>query len=287
MNIDSTPPAVAEETGATEASPRTPVDSSGKNALASGGPRNLEAGVTNDIKSAIFDSAELATRSASLAAKAGLEMHQAAQELIRTSASQLRMNKILLGAVGGLLLVVLSLFALISFRLQDRVSQLDAMVLAVGKRVISMDAAVELFNSVSDVIKDVSQKQDAISNSQAKLEQRIVDAVKSTQAVPDLKPSPVDDKNKEVLRLVQEVNTKLVHQANAAKLTSAQIQKLQSTIPDAGNFRREMEAIVLQMKERAVPETAASVAAPSVAKQRERLVQFPRTSPSGQSAEKP
>lgn len=286
MTIDSTSPPVAEETGTTEAPPPKPVELSENSSLPSG-PRDLEGEVTNDIKSAIFDSAELATRSASLAAKAGLELHQAAQELIRTSASQLRMNKILLGAFAGLLLVVLGLFALISYRLQDRVSQLDAMVLAVGKRVISMDAAVELFNSVSDVVRDVSQKQDAISNAQAKLEQRIMDAVKSTQSVPDVKTNPVEDKNIEVIRLVQEVNAKLVQQANAAKLTSTQIQKLQNSIPDAGNCRREMEAIVLQVKERAVPETGPSIVAPSVVKQRERLVQFPRTSPLGQSTEKP
>ncbi len=243
--------------------------------------------VTQDIQSAMFDSAELATRSASLAAKAGLEMHQGAQELMKTSVSQQKINKILLGIFGVMLLLALTLFTVISYRLQDRVSQLDAMVLAVGKRVISMDAAVELFNSVSDVVKDVSQKQDAISNAQGKLEQRIDEAIKSTPVLPDLKAKPVDDKTKELLRLIQEVNAKLQLQASSVKSVSAQVQKLQGSLPDAGNFRRDMEAMVQQMKERSVPEAAVAAAAPSSIKQRERLVQFPRTSAAGATTEKP
>ncbi|MEI7535753.1 MAG: hypothetical protein WCJ76_01010 [Comamonadaceae bacterium] len=251
-----------------------------------------DAEITQDIKTAVFDSAELATRSASLAAKAGLEMHQAAQALMKTAASQRKMNKILLGVFGGLTLLALSLFAVMSLRLQDRVSQLDAMILAVGKRVVSMDASVELFNGVSDVVKDVSQKQDSISNAQGKLEQRIEEAIKSTQAVPEPKAKPVDDKNKELLKMVQEVNARLLQEANSVKTISAQIQKLQSSLPDAGNFRREMDAIVRQMKERSVPEAALSTAAPSigapaVVKPRERVVQFPRTSAAGVAPEKP
>jgi hypothetical protein len=250
-----------------------------------------EAEIAQDIKTAVFDSAELATRSASLAAKAGLEMHQAAQELMKTSASQTKMNKILLGVFGGLTLLALSLFAFMSLRLQDRVSQLDAMLLAVGKRVVSMDASVELFNGVSDVVKDVSQKQDSISSAQGKLEQRIEEAIKSTQPVPDAKAKPVDDKNKELLKMVQEVNARLLQEANSVKTISAQLQKLQSSLPDAGNFRREMDAIVRQMKERPVPEAApapTSSASPAVVKPRERVVvQYPRTSAAGVASEKP
>lgn len=243
--------------------------------------------VTQDIQSAMFDSAELATRSASLAVKVGLEMHQAAQELIKTSVAQQKMNKILLGAFGGMLLLALTLFTIISYRLQDRVRQLDAMVLAVGKRVISMDAAVELFDSVSDVIKDVSQKQDVISSGQGKLEQRIDEAIKSAPAVPDLKAKPVDDKTKELLKLIQEVNAKLQLQSNSVKSVSAQIQKMQSSLPNSSNFRRDMEAMVQQIQERSVPEATPGVATPTIVKQRERLVQFPRTSGAGATTEKP
>ena len=253
-------------------------------------PAQGDAEIAQDIKSAVFDSAELATRSASLAAKAGLEMHQAAQELMKTSASQNKMNKILLGVFGGLTLLALSLFAFMSLRLQDRVSQLDAMLLAVGKRVVSMDASVELFNGVSDVVKDVSQKQDSISSAQGKLEQRIEDAIKSTQPVPDAKAKPVDDKNKELLKMVQEINARLLQEANSVRTISAQIQKLQSNLPDAAKFRREMDAIVRQMKERPAPEAApapASIASPAVVKPRERVVQYPRTSAAGAAPEKP
>lgn len=246
-----------------------------------------EIEIAEDIKSTVFDSAELATRSASLAAKAGMEMHLAAQELLKTTASQQKINKILLGVFGGVSLLALVLFAIMSLRMQDRVSQLDAMVLAVGKRVVSMDASVDLFNGVSDIVKDVSQKQDSISNAQAKLELRIDEAILNTQTVPDPKAKPADDKSKEMLKLMQDIHARVQQDANSLKSVSAQIQKLQSNLPDTSHFRRDMEVLLRQVKERPAPVVAPSVAVTPVVKPSERLVQYPRVSAPGVTPEKP
>ena len=287
MSTESNSHEVNTETEIVPVSLHSSADAVGSEPSLIGALNDQEIKTANDIKSAVFDSAELATRSASLAAKAGLEMHQAAQKLMQTSAAQTKINKILLGTFGAFLMIALVLFGVSSYRLQERVSQLDAMVLAVGKRVINMDASVQLFDSVSDVIKDVSQKQDAISNAQAKLEQRIVETIMKSQVVPEVKPTVLDDKSKELLRAVQEINVNISQQASATKSLSAQIQKLQMSNSDAGTLRREMENLTHQMRDRVVTDQAAVVAAPVAAKPRERLVQFPRNSPTGTAPEKP
>ena len=287
MSTESNSHEVNTETEIVPVSLHSSADAVGSEPSLIGALNDQEIKTANDIKSAVFDSAELATRSASLAAKAGLEMHQAAQKLMQTSAAQTKINKILLGTFGAFLMIALVLFGVSSYRLQERVSQLDAMVLAVGKRVINMDASVQLFDSVSDVIKDVSQKQDAISNAQAKLEQRIVETIMKSQVVPEVKPTVLDDKIKELLRAVQEINVNISQQASATKSLSAQIQKLQMSNSDAGTLRREMENLTHQMRDRVVTDQAAVVAAPVAAKPRERLVQFPRNSPTGTAPEKP
>ena len=287
MSTESNSHEVNTETEIVPVSLHSSADAVGSEPSLIGALNDQEIKTANDIKSAVFDSAELATRSASLAAKAGLEMHQAAQKLMQTSAAQTKINKILLGTFGAFLMIALVLFGVSSYRLQERVSQLDAMVLAVGKRVINMDASVQLFDSVSDVIKDVSQKQDAISNAQAKLEQRIVETIMKSQVLPEVKPTVLDDKSKELLRAVQEINVNISQQASATKSLSAQIQKLQMSNSDAGTLRREMENLTHQMRDRVVTDQAAVVAAPVAAKPRERLVQFPRNSPTGTAPEKP
>jgi len=287
MSTESNSHEVNTETEIVPVSLHSSADAVGSEPSLIGALNDQEIKTANDIKSAVFDSAELATRSASLAAKAGLEMHQAAQKLMQTSAAQTKINKILLGTFGAFLMIALVLFGVSSYRLQERVSQLDAMVLAVGKRVINMDASVQLFDSVSDVIKDVSQKQDAISNAQAKLEQRIIETIMKSQVLPEVKPTVLDDKSKELLRAVQEINVNISQQASATKSLSAQIQKLQMSNSEAGTLRREMENLTHQMRDRVVTDQAAVVAAPVAAKPRERLVQFPRNSPTGTAPEKP
>ncbi len=298
MTTETTPHAEAEHTGA--AAPAAPVAPAAPTPsepvvtepAASDASLADDAFMAEELKSAIFDSAELATRSAALAAKAGMEMHQAAAALMTTTLSQQKMNKILLGVFGGVLVLALGLFTFLSFRLQDRVSQLDSMILAVGKRVITMDSSVSLFDSVSDIIKDVSQKQDVISNNQAKLELRIDEVIKTIQAASETKPKPPEDKGKEMLRLLEDINSKLSQQSNSTKAVSTQIQRLQGSLPDAGGIRRELEEMAKHMKERPATETAPSGSQPSAVppvapKPRERLVQYPRTSPAAAAGEKP
>ena len=268
------------------------LDVAGEHEAAHSASKVSEPSDIQDLKTTLIDSAELATRGASLAAKAGAEMHQAAQKLMENSVIQQKLNKIILAIFAGTMLLAIILFAFIAVRMQSKVSQLDAMVLAVGKRVVSMDASIEQVSSASDLLKDVAQKQDAISSAQVKLEGRIDEAIKVAQAAPDLKAKQLDEKNKDLLKLIQSLDGKIQAQANAAKSISGQIQKVQSSLPDAGNLKRELDSLNRQLKEKKaleVPVAAApaSLPTPIAVKPKERMVQFPRTSQTGGTAEKP
>jgi chaperonin cofactor prefoldin len=251
------------------------------------GPTEEETAQLQDLKSTILDSAELATRGASLAAKAGAEMHQAAQKLLESTSIQQKLNKIILAVFGVTMFLSIIVFAIMAFRISDRVGQLDAMVLAVGKRVVSMDASIEQISTASDQLKDVALKQDAISSAQSKLEARIDEAIKASQVGPDLKAKEADEQSKNLIKLVQGLEGKIQAQANSTKAISGQIQKLQSALPEAGSFRREVESAIRLLRERQVQESAATVPARPVVKPRERIVQFPRAPLPGETADKP
>jgi hypothetical protein len=245
-----------------------------------------EAEKMQDLKSTLLDSAELATRGASLAVKAGVEMHQAADKLMASSVTQQKFNKITLLAFGATMTIALVLFVVMAFRMQSKITQLDAMVLAVGKRVVTMDASIELVSTASDLIKDFSIKQDALTNAQVKLESKIDESMKAAHVVPDPKLKPAEDVNKEYKLLFQNLESKIQAQANSIKSISSQIQKLQASLPDPNSFKRELEAASRLLKERQVLD-AAPIASPSVVKPREKIVQFPRIVQPANGAEKP
>lgn len=245
-----------------------------------------EAEKMQDLKSTLLDSAELATRGASLAVKAGVEMHHAAEKLMTSSVTQQKFNKIILLAFGATMTIALVLFVVMAIRMQSKITQLDAMVLAVGKRVVTMDASIELVSTASDLIKDFSIKQDALTNAQLKLESKIDESMKAAHVAPDPKLKPVDDTSKEIKLLFQSMESKIQAQANSIKSISSQIQKLQTSLPDPNSFKRELESASRLLKERQVLDTA-PIISPPVVKPREKIVQFPRITQPGNGAEKP
>lgn len=246
----------------------------------------VEAEKLQDLKTTLLDSAELATRGASLAVKAGVEMHHAAEKLIINSVSQHKLNKIVLISFAAVMSLTIILFSVLAFRLQSKISQLDAMVLAVGKRVVTMDASIELVAYASDLIKDVSSKQDALSVSQVKLETRIDESIKSSQIVPDLKAKSAEDKTKELIKLVQNLETRFQNQNNSTKLISDQIKKLQASLPDPKSFKRELESASKLIKEQRDLEVITIVPSPVIVKPKVKIVQFPRVSPATTLPEK-
>lgn len=239
-----------------------------------------------DLKSTLLDSAELATRGASLAVKAGVEMHQAAEKLMTSSVTQQKFNKIILLAFGATMTLALVLFVVMAFRMQSKITQLDAMVLAVGKRVVTMDSSIELVSTASDLIKDFSIKQDALTSAQAKLESKIDESIKAALVVPDPKLKPTEDANKELKQLFQNLDSKIQAQANSIRSISTQIQKLQTSLPDPSSFKRELESASRLLKERQVLDST-PIATPPVVKPREKIVQFPRVTQPANGAEKP
>ncbi len=250
-----------------------------------------------NMKTTLLDSAELATRAASLAATAGGEMHKASESLLATFTSLKKQSVIFLIIMGSMLLLTSILFTVMSFRLQGRVSQLDSMILAVGKRVVSMDASLEMVNSASETIGEVKAKQDAINDAQARLEKNLEEIMKSSMSAPEQAAKQVDAKNQEMVKLIQGLDAKLQAQAAGVKSLSSQIQQLKGSNQNAAGLKKEVESLVRLQKERQMQQEAAAKAPPPAVpapapvaapvKPREKLVQYPRISSSSPAADKP
>ena len=241
------------------------------------------------LKIVVLESAELATRSANMATNAGADLKAATKHLDTTLAIQKKQTTILFAAAGGLMLVAATVFAAMTISLKSRINQLDTMVGAVGKRVVELDASMELVGSVNDALQEMVSKQEGLTNMQGKLEARLDEAIKNSQSVPEQTAKQVDAKGQALAKQVQGMDGRLQQQVNALKTLSTQLQNLQGAVGETGGLKREMEAIAKLQRERQSAETTATTQAAAAtvaaARQREKMIQYPRaqqeTTPSG------
>lgn len=238
---------------------------------ASKSPDDLEG-----LKIVVLESAELATRSANMATNAGADLKAATKHLDATLAIQKKQTTILFAAAGGLMLLVAAVFAAMTISLKSRINQLDTMVGAVGKRVVELDASMEMVGSVNDALQEMVSKQEGLTNMQGKLEARLDEAIKNSQSVPEQTAKQVDAKGQLLAKQVQGMDSRLQQQANALKALSSQLQSLQGAVGETGGLKREMEAIAKLQRERQSAETNASTQAAAAVRQREKMVQYPR-----------
>ena len=262
------------------------------------------------IKMLALDSAELATRSANLATHAGEHMRSVIVKLEDAQKKQRKHTLIIFGVAGGLMLIASMVFAGMSISLKSRINQLDTMVSAVGKRVVELDASMELVGSVNDALQEMVGKQEGIADVQGKLEAKIGESIKSAQGVPEETAKQLDAKNQILAKQVQSLDGRLQSQANAINSLSNIMKNVQGSMTDSNALKREMESLARIQRERqtlelqassqansaatlaanlAAQQTAqANAAAAAAARQRERMVQYPRpqstdTTPAGSS----
>ena len=233
-----------------------------------------------DMKSTLLDAAELSNRAAGLAAKAGSDLHSAADHVMESNASVRIYGIVVLAAFAILMMIGLGLFGFMSMRLQTRISQADAMLLAVGKRVVAMDESIELLTDTGERLRDMAAKQDLLASQQLKNETRLEDVMRVAQSASDalIKPA-ADTKGPDLAKLLQALDARLQSQAAAIAALSSQTRAAAAPRTDTAAVRKEVEAMLRQQK--AVEAAAKPVMVAPPVKPKENLVQYPRTQPQG------
>jgi hypothetical protein len=271
----------APESDFSEPQPSEPSDRSGEPASSAAlqaieGDRDIK-----EIKHTMLDSAGLANQAANHALKAGAELQQASQNLTKLHTTQRNLGLIVLVICCTLMVSAMFLFVFISSRLQQRIAQADAMLLAVGKRVVAMNESLETIKGTGEILRDIASNQYAISSQQTKLDGRFDEVLRATQnAVTSPATSPAkDSKTQDTIKLLQAMELQIQGNASAIKNLSAQLRAKPSGGPAPVVIRREVEAALLQHQSKAPPPAAAPVApvaSPAPVKPVERMVQYPR-----------
>jgi hypothetical protein len=235
----------------------------------------------------VLDSADIAGKSAAAAAAASSNMHRATSEFKTLTEVGHKKALILLGATGGLMVICLIFFLVMGVRMNSRINQLDTMMLAVGKRVVDLNAGLESLDAINRSIESLTAQQVEQAKTQGLIETRINEALKKSetiaQTVPGETAKQVAATSDNLLKQVQGINNRLQSQAGAVQSLGNEVKALKGAVGNVDKLNRDVEALVTLQKERYL-ETLQKNSANT---NRERAVQFPRANPPKPPGEAP
>jgi hypothetical protein len=224
----------------------------------------------------VLDSAELATKSAEAATSVSSQLRLATEEFKEVTDAGHKKARLLLAVMGGVMVISLIFFLIMGVRLVSRINQLDAMLMAVGKRVVELNTGMESLEGVNQSVKELASQQVALTKSQGQIEGRIDASLKQSeslvQKVPSETAKQVAASSDSVIRQVQGINAKLQTQANAVQSLGNEVKSLKSAVGNVDGLKRDVEALVTLQKERYLE----TVQKNNTNSSRERAVQFPR-----------
>jgi hypothetical protein len=190
-----------------------------------------------------------------------------------TSKNILHSRVILVGLLSFLIIAVGTFFA-ISTRLQQNIRQLDSLSLAVGKRVVELDATLATFGDATRGLGDTTEKLDSMEERQIKLDDKfqakMEDLNKLFVKLPDQVAGQVNGQSEKNL------DAKLKDLQKSIQALEAKVQALSNkpapVAPPVVNSQKEVIAEIQKLKKDLETANAAATAAAlkAAAKERER-----------------
>jgi DNA repair exonuclease SbcCD ATPase subunit len=140
------------------------------------------------LMSIVLDAAEVANRSAAAVATTGGHVNKAAEKLIDGAKRTSMQAKLILGITGAILVGTAGVFSFMSVQLQNKVAQLDEMMLAVGKRAVDLKRRMESMDDIHTALEELKLAQETTHSVQAAIEEKIARISEAPKAAP--KPEP-------------------------------------------------------------------------------------------------
>lgn len=233
----------------------------------------------------VLDAAEVANRSASAVATSGGHVNRAAEKLIDGAQRSSSQAKLVLGIAGAILVGAAGVFSFMSVQLQNKVAQLDEMMLAVGKRAVDLKRRMESMDEIHASLEDLKLAQENTQSIQQVIEERIArlaeapPAPPKPEAAPAAAPSPetqaarkaeaekrakaareraarTEAENRQLLQQLTTLDAMLKDQAKAVKDLSGQFGSLQSSVTSAEQLAAQQKLREKEMAQELAAEKA-------------------------------
>lgn len=192
-----------------------------------------------------------------------------------------------LGLIALLMIISLVMFAAIGLKVSGKISQLDATVLAVGKRTVELEAGLQALAVLSKQMTAVNTRQDELMRAQAELKTQIESAIRQSTSVvaqvPQQAAKELAASQEGLSKQVRSLDGRLQSQAGAVSALGKDVQTLQQSVAGVPALRRDIETLVTLQRERTLEQLqkqATSVRKePAPVRVQPAVPQYPRPSP--------
>ena len=208
-----------------------------------------------DTAEATNTAAEVSRQAAATLENGLLQLQQHEHELITTSHSNAQLShRVLLGSVAALL-VALGLFTFMAFQLSDRVTKVDGMIVAVSKRVVEMNSALDTFEVINGTLGELAVQQQKFADHQLELARAIAQTQTAAQdlraELPKATAEGVAEKTQiltgQISALEQSVDSQRGQSlkiSNAVTNLSKRIGTLEGKLKNVSRLNADLEALI-------------------------------------------
>ena len=166
-----------------------------------------------DITNVVLNSAEVSTRSASVAASIGHQLRAVSNDITDNNKRSILHSRVIMVVFMVFVAMAVGTFFAISTRMQQNIRQLDTITTAAAKRVIELDAAISYSVDSTKRQQEMQDKQAEFTDSQTKITARLDDMSKAVLALPqsvaDQNTKANDAKMAALEKKLQSLETKL------------------------------------------------------------------------------
>ena len=166
-----------------------------------------------DITNVVLNSAEVSTRSASVAASIGHQLRAVSDTITNNNKRSILHSRVVMVVFMVFVAVAVGTFFAISTRMQQNIRQLDTITTAAAKRVIELDAAISYSVDSTKRQQELQDKQAEFTESQTKITARLDEMSKAVlslpQSVAEQNTKASDAKTAALEKKLQSLETKL------------------------------------------------------------------------------
>jgi hypothetical protein len=226
-----------------------------------------ERSVTQAVQSmetlmgSVLDSAETATKASATANVSTSNLVKAARKLDESSHRSAKVSTIVLSVGGAMLFISVAVFGFMAAQVSRQATELEGMVLAVGKRVVEMNVGLEQFGQINDSIDQLRQTQEAFRDSQIEMTERMNELNSALQIVQTELPSQtaesVGRQSEAFTNRVGEVEAQIQSQlqttgdlAKSVQGLAGQVSSLRNQLASVTELNADVEALITLQRER-------------------------------------
>jgi uncharacterized phage infection (PIP) family protein YhgE len=241
----------------------------------------------DELAGAVLDAAELANRSAQSAASVTADLHRTTDALQATQSSVRKQSYVVMGIVSLITLLALMFIVVTGIRMNSRINQLDATLLAVAQRAVALNEGLGSLNTINESVGKLASQIEVLARTTGEVGARIDQTVKQSETLASQIPTKTAEQvaagNQNLARQFEAMNARMQAQAAAVQALGRDVQSLKGAVGNVDKLNRDVQALVTLQRERyleAMQRNAASTSASAAAeRERERSVQYPRVQP--------